>query len=253
MKIQTTKAKKHFGQNFLVNHLILDKIIEFADIHENDFILEIGPGTGNLTRLLNKKSQNYLGLEIDESLKHYLLDFNIKFTDSLDFDIRTLPNNYKLIANIPYYITSPILNHYLMQTYINSWPSPQFMILMVQKEFAEKICRPDKSSLLQTSINCIADSEYLLTVPAADFDPIPKVDSAIIKLTPNPKVPEDINFKKFWGFLKVLYSKPRKKVKNTLKAVCKDLNIFPEILYQKRAEELNLNECLELYSVYRGL
>jgi len=247
LKIQTTQAKKHFGQNFLTNKDVLNKIIENSQIQKEDFVLEIGPGTANLTQLINQKTDKYLGLEIDESLMPFLNDYNVKFEDSLNFDIRNLPDKYKLIANIPYYITSPILNHYLMQSYINSWPMPEFMILMVQKEFAEKLTTSKKSNLLQSSISCVADVEYLFTVPSKDFDPAPKVDSAIIKITPNPKIPKDMEFKKFWSFLKILYSNPRKTIKNNLKPLKKDLNLISDETLKKRPEDLDLHQSLELF------
>lgn len=247
MQIKTTKAKKHYGQNFLTNTEVLTKIFQAAEITEQDNVLEIGPGTGNLTQLLAEACPNYLGLEVDLSLEKHLKDFNVSFMDALEFRVDLHHQGYKLIANIPYYITSPILNHYLMQPSIHQTIIPERMILMVQKEVAEKICNPKKTSYLQTSIQTVADTEYLFTVPAKDFDPAPKVDSAVIKITPKNKVPQEIDLKKFLGFLKICYSKPRKKLKNNLKSYGDQIQkIEPELL-QHRPEELELEDFINIY------
>jgi len=247
MQIKTTKAKKHFGQNFLTNTKVLEQIFSAAEIKPKDNILEIGPGTGNLTQLLSKACPNYLGLEVDLSLEKHLKDYNVSFMDALEFRVDLHHKGYKLIANIPYYITSPILNHYLMQPSIHKTVIPERMILMVQKEVAEKICNPQKTSFLQTSIKAVADSEYLFTVPATDFDPKPKVDSAIIKITPKTNIPTEIDLKKFLGFLKVCYSKPRKKLKNNLKNYHPIIESLNSEYFQSRPEELELKNFIELF------
>jgi 16S rRNA (adenine1518-N6/adenine1519-N6)-dimethyltransferase len=247
MQIKTTKAKKHFGQNFLTNTKVLEQIFYAAEITEQDQVLEIGPGTGNLTQLLSKACPNYLGLEVDLSLEKHLKDYNVSFMDALEFRVDLHHKGYKLIANIPYYITSPILNHYLMQPSINNTVLPERMILMVQKEVAEKICDPAKTSYLQTSIKTVANTEYLFTVPAKDFDPAPKVDSAVIKITPSKKLPEEINLKKFLGFLKICYSKPRKKIKNNLKNYHPKVDQIDKSFTEKRPEELVLEQYIEIY------
>ena len=247
MQIKTTKAKKHFGQNFLTNTRVLEQIFSAAEITEDDHILEIGPGTGNLTQLLSQACPNYLGLEVDLSLEKHLKQYNVSFMDALEFRVDLHHPQYKLIANIPYYITSPILNHYLMQPSIHNTVIPERMILMVQKEVAEKICDPKKTSYLQTSIKTVANSEYLFTVPAKDFDPAPKVDSAVIKITPQKNIPTEIDLKKFLGFLKVCYSKPRKKLKNNLKNYHQKIDSLKSEFLQQRPEELQLESFVELY------
>lgn len=247
MQIKTTKAKKHFGQNFLTNTKVLEQIFSAAEIKADDHILEIGPGTGNLTQLLSQACPNYLGLEVDLSLEKHLKQYNVSFMDALEFRVDLHHPQYKLIANIPYYITSPILNHYLMQPSIHNTVIPERMILMVQKEVAEKICDPKKTSYLQTSIKTVANSEYLFTVPSKDFDPAPKVDSAIIKITPQKNIPTEIDLKKFLGFLKVCYSKPRKKLKNNLKNYHQKIDSLNSEFLQQRPEELQLESFVELY------
>jgi len=248
MQIKTTRAKKHYGQNFLTNPKVLEQIFSAAEITADDNVLEIGPGTGNLTQLLAEACPNYLGLEVDLSLEKHLKDFNVSFMDALEFRVDLHHPNYKLIANIPYYITSPILNHYLMQPSIHKTVIPERMILMVQKEVAQKICDPKKTSYLQTSIKTVANSEYLFTVPSKDFDPAPKVDSAVIKITPTNNIPAEIDLKKFLGFLKVCYSKPRKKLKNNLSSYGDKMQkVLPDLL-QKRPEELALESFIEIYT-----
>ena len=247
MQIKTTKAKKHYGQNFLTNTNVIEKIFSAAEIQENDHVLEIGPGTGNLTQLLAAACPNYLGLEVDLSLEKHLKNYNVSFMDALEFRVDLHHKGYKLIANIPYYITSPILKHYLMQPSIHKTTLPERMILMVQKEVAEKICDPSKTSFLQTSIKAVADTEYLFTVDAKDFEPIPKVHSAIIKITPKSKIAENIDLKKFLGFLKVCYSRPRKKLKNNLKKYHPAIETLDSEYFQNRPEELILDNFIELF------
>lgn len=248
MDIRTTKAKKQLGQNFLKNPKVLQDIATAAELQKDDYVLEIGPGTGNLTKQLHKSEIQYLGLEMDASLKSFLGDFNVQYTDALRFDTRELPENYKLVANIPYYITSPILQHYLMQPTINKTAKPKFMLIMVQKEFAEKICNPEKTSYLQTSLRTVCNPEYLFTVYAQDFYPVPKVDSAVIKLRCHEDFPTEIDLKKFLKFLKVCYSKPRKKLRNNLKPFHElDLDKLPTEIIQERPEDLQLSDLLELF------
>lgn len=247
-EIQTTKAKKHLGQNFLMNELIIEKIVESNNLSDEDFVLEIGPGTGNLTRRILKKTKQYLGIEKDESLKKHLSNYDIEFCDALQFDKSKLPKKYKIIANIPYYITSPLINYYLKDSFLNQNNIPDQLTLMVQKEVAEKIVDYSKKSVLAIQVQAFAEVKMLCTVPKEDFSPIPKVDSAVIVIKPYENWRFKSDIKHFFKCLNILFASKRKTIKNNLKPFQKILDTNNVILkYEsQRAESLNLEELDEL-------
>ena len=138
MQIKTTKAKKHYGQNFLTNTEVLTKIFQAAEITEQDQVLEIGPGTGNLTQLLAEACPNYLGLEVDLSLEKHLKDFNVSFMDALSL---SRPTSSRLQINSQHPLLHNITDSQSLSHNLHSSDNiPERMILMVQKEVAEKIC-----------------------------------------------------------------------------------------------------------------
>ena len=189
------KAKKHWGQNFLVNEKIVNKITKAADLKSADLVLEIGPGKGILTEELSKLARKVIAVEIDSELvlilQKKLVDRkNLFFIhgDILKINLPELlkksfknPDEYKVVANIPYYITGPILR-LLLETEL----PPCEIVLMVQKEVAERItARPGKMSLLAISVQYYGDAEILFPVPKESFSPQPEVDSAVIKISLN--------------------------------------------------------------------
>ncbi|MBN1494383.1 ribosomal RNA small subunit methyltransferase A [Candidatus Peregrinibacteria bacterium] len=172
--------KKALGQNFLMDENILKKIAEAANIKKGENILEIGPGLGFLTKFLAEKKAKITALELDsrltELLKNEYKDVEILNTDALKYEPTEL--NYKIVANIPYYITSPLISHYL-----EAKNKPSQMILLIQKEVAEKICAREGSlNVLAIHIQIYGKPEVIAKVPANCFYPAPKVDSAIIKI-----------------------------------------------------------------------
>ena len=247
-EIQSTKAKKHLGQNFLMNEKVIDMIVDSNQLTEDDFVLEIGPGTGNLTRRILKKTKKYLGIEKDETLRKKLTNYNIEYTDALEFDKAKLPKTYKIIANIPYYITSPLINYYLKNSFINQHPIPEKLTLMVQKEVAEKIIDHKKKSVLSLQVQAFADVKLLCNVPKEDFSPIPKVDSAVIVIEPYKTWKFKTEITHFFKCLNILFASKRKTIKNNLKPFKKTLKLNDVILkYEsRRAESLNLEELDEL-------
>jgi len=197
------KAKKSLGQNFLKDESILNRIIEGANLTDEDTVIEIGPGMGALTERLAKVCKKVIAIELDDRLVPVL---QAKFMESKNPPVGgveivhgdilkiNLPElltthniqrtTYKVVANLPYYITSPILRLLLETKY-----PPSEMILMVQKEVAERIvAKSGEMSILAVSVQYYADPEYLFTVPKTAFDPVPKVDSAIIKITYNKQL-----------------------------------------------------------------
>jgi len=208
------KPKKSLGQNFLIDNNVIQKIIEHADLKKDDVVLEIGPGKGVLTEALAAKCQKVIAIEIDQNLIPVLQNrfkenkkieiiqgdilkiFNFQFSPpaggfkqfsisnsqiSNDNAKKQKAVSYKLIANLPYYITSPIIRKFL-----EAEIPPQEMILMVQKEVAERIvAKKGKMSILAVSVQYYAKAEILFLVGKESFDPVPEVDSAVIKITNN--------------------------------------------------------------------
>lgn len=187
------RAKKHLGQNFLKSSAIAGNIAKIADIQTDDTVIEIGPGTGMLTRALLQYNGNVVAIEKDSELLSRLkarltLDTknnqNKKLTliegDILDeklLNTLLLENRkYKVVANIPYYITSQILRLFLSRE-----AQPKSMVLMVQKEVAGRIIAKDnKESILSLSVKAYGEPKYIKKIPARNFSPEPKVDSAIL-------------------------------------------------------------------------
>jgi 16S rRNA (adenine1518-N6/adenine1519-N6)-dimethyltransferase len=189
------RAKKSLGQHFLTSPHVVSKIIEASDIKKSedfrDKVLEIGPGTGILTQKLLEAGAQVLACEKDDRAIPILQQKFAKFIDdgSLELihgDILTLDiskyglkeGNYKIVANIPYYITGEILERFLEKT-----ASPSSMVLMVQKEVADRImARDDKQSILSLSIKMFGKPSYICHVSRGSFNPPPTVDSAVIKI-----------------------------------------------------------------------
>lgn len=222
------KAKKSLGQNFLKDEAVLRRIVEGAKISDKDVVLEIGPGQGALTELLAKEAKKVLAIELDDHLipalqEKFKADKNVEIIhgDILEINLPELvtslqltDNRYRVVANIPYYITAPIIRLLLETKY-----PPKEMILMVQKEVAERICaRAGEMSILAVSVQYYAKAEYLFTVSKNSFEPVPKVDSAIIRITRNvePETTSKEGTNKFFRVVRVGFSAKRKTLANNL-------------------------------------
>ncbi len=214
--------KKSLGQNFLVNRGILEKIVRAARITSNDRVIEVGPGTGALTGELAQRAGNVIAVEKDRRLISELQErfgdrANVKIVegDILDFnpiDYKLTAKNYKLVGNIPYYITS----HFL-KTVLESWPAPELIVLTVQKEVAERICaKPPHMNLLALSVQFYAEPEIISRVSRGSFRPIPKVDSAIIRLTPKTPTPDARFAQDLFAIIKAGFSEKRKQLAGML-------------------------------------
>jgi 16S rRNA (adenine1518-N6/adenine1519-N6)-dimethyltransferase len=183
------RAKKSLGQNFLKSAKALSDIIIAGEINKNDIILEIGPGKGALTEKLLEHAGKVIAIEKDNTLVIHLKEqfkkeieegrFELIEGDVLDFDPKTLKKPYKIIANIPYNITGAILRQFLSDIH-----KPEQMVLLVQKEVAERIvARDGNESILSLSVKAYGIPKIISKVPARYFNPAPKVDSAIIAIT----------------------------------------------------------------------
>ncbi|OGZ32589.1 MAG: ribosomal RNA small subunit methyltransferase A [Candidatus Portnoybacteria bacterium RBG_13_40_8] len=259
LKKYNIKPSKRLGQNFLIDESILNKIIEAADLSSNDIVLEIGPGLGVLTVELTKKVGKVIAIEKDEKLARILSNelriMNIKNVEVIQDDILKIPDyqlpvtSYKLIANLPYYITSPVIRKFL-----ETKQRPELMILMVQKEVAQRICaKPPRMNLLAISVQFYASSPHqkfgsgdgpkIISYVAKDsFYPQPKVDSAIIQII--PKETPKIDTEKFFNLVRAGFSSKRKMLKNNLPGIdFEKIGLNPKI----RAENLSIDDWLKIY------
>ncbi|MEK7603910.1 MAG: 16S rRNA (adenine(1518)-N(6)/adenine(1519)-N(6))-dimethyltransferase RsmA, partial [Patescibacteria group bacterium] len=216
------KAKKSLGQNFLINPGILDKIIAAAELDKNDTVIEIGPGTGVLTKKLAEQAGRIIAVEKDrrliEGLKEKFKNASVEIIegDILKLDVGELIENspYKAVGNIPYYITS-----HLIKTIFEKWPAPEIIILTVQKEVAQRItAKPPRMNLLALSVQFYAEPKIVSFVSRGSFRPMPKVDSAIIKLAPlrQSRVGDHESKDKFFKLIKTAFAGKRKQLKNTI-------------------------------------
>jgi len=250
------RARKGLGQHFLIDGEVLKNIIAAAELTSTDTIIEVGSGLGVLTRELAQRAGRVIAIELDNKLaallKQTLAPFNnvtIINDDVLKLEPASLATDYKVVANLPYYITSPVLRHFLEAPI-----KPRVMILMVQKEVAEAIAaRPGEMSLLAVSVQLYGEPKIISDVPAGCFYPPPKVDSAIVRidLYPQPKVAVDEE--DFFELVRAGFSAPRKQLANSLAqglgvpksdalALLKAAGISP----QRRAETLALEEWARL-------
>jgi len=258
----SAKPKKSFGQNFLIDKNILQKIVDASDIQPNDTILEVGPGVGTLTQELAKKAKRVIAVEKDEAMIEILRENSKNFSgqsgpasgwknvkivheDILRFKME---GDYKVVANIPYYLTSPLIRKFLEEK-----NPPKEIILMIQKEVAERICAkvPDMN-LLAVSVQFYADPKIIFNVSKNCFWPIPKVDSAIIKITPK-SIPDNINPDLFFKVVKAGFSQPRKQIAGNLSKVLKikkevvnELLLKNNLTSNQRAETLNITDWINL-------
>lgn len=246
------KPSKGLGQNFLVDKNALNKIIKAADIKSNDVILEIGPGLGVLTKELAKRAKKVIAVEKDKKmiavLRETLKDYkNVEIINADALKVKLDTKNYKVVANLPYYITSPVIRKFL-----ESENQPNTMILMVQKEVGQRICsKPPDMNLLAISVQIYSKPEIVSYISKNSFWPKPKVDSAIIKISDIKK--PDINTNLFFKIVKAGFSQPRKQLVNN---ISKGLKLTKETALRflnangidsnRRAEILNVKDWINL-------
>ena len=257
------KARKGLGQHFLIDETVLKTIISAAELSPEDFVIEIGPGLGVLTAELARSAGSVIAVELDSKLasrlKHKLSSLHnitIINADILKVDLSDLikgKNSYKVVANIPYYITSPLLHYF-----IEASPKPSLIVVMVQKEVGEAIvAQPGEMTVLSVSLQVYSKPRIIAYVSAQSFYPPPKVDSVIVRfdMLPKPAVEvDDIN--NFLTFVRCGFRSPRKQLRNSLaqglgikQNEATPLLTEAKIEPQRRPETLNLNEWQRLYEV----
>lgn len=252
------KAKKKFGQHFLTDINIVNQMIEAASIKNEENIWEIGPGLGILTEQLIVKTKKLVAFEIDNDLipilsKKYNEKFMLVHKDILDVnwsDYLHENGTTKLVANIPYQITSPLL--YKIVDYREHFSK---IVIMIQKEVAERLsAKPANKNygVLTIKTQFYFNIELLCKVPASSFSPVPKVDSAVVVLTPRKDIPDISNLDYFWALVESCFRNRRKTLRNNLipfvnsSEMMKLLETIP-IDLNRRGETLSEEEYIGLY------
>jgi len=265
------KPKKSLGQHFLIDEAVLERILSAAELSPGDIVVEVGPGLGTLTEGLAKRGARVIAVELDYKLVALLKkrlsafpDVQIIHADILKVTPRQLLQNhltnsellrgYKVIANLPYYITSPVLRHFF-----EAQPWPSTMVVMVQKEVGEAIAAtPGKMSVLSVRVQFYSKPTIISYVPPASFYPPPKVDSVILRLDVYSKPPIEVSDAA--GFFDIVmhgFSSPRKQLHNSLAHSLdmppSQVSLFLEkagIDGKRRAETLSLEEWRELWKIF---
>lgn len=255
-------TKKSLGQHWLHDEASLQAMCQAANIGADDTILEIGPGLGTLTKLLVETAKSVVAVEFDNELASQLNtrvpaeNLQIINQDILNFDLTSLPKNYKVVANIPYYLTSA-----LIRTLSESQNQPQICALLVQKEVAERVAAaPGDMSLLSVSAQFYWEVSLGKIVKAELFSPPPKVDSQILILS-RPLKPrfKNVDEKIFFQLVKAGFSARRKTLLNSLsgglrlnKSETTRLLDAAKIQPELRPQELSLGQWHDLYLSYDG-
>lgn len=251
-------AKKKFGQNFISDKHLISKIVETLGDDTNQLIIEIGPGTGALTKQLVNKYKKVIAIEIDYDMEQILRstipskNFEIIISDFLEVDFLKLILNQKenfekisIISNMPYYITSEILFKTLrVSELLNK------AVFMMQKEVATRVCaNKGENNYNNLSVACdfFADKKYEFTVKKQMFSPVPKVDSAIISLTFNSTKSKSVeNKEKFLVFLRKIFNNKRKTILNNLTNITKNKDLSRKILQEEKVDEILRPEVVGL-------
>lgn len=265
MKRYSIGAKKSLGQNFLVDEIKVQEIADVLDISEKN-IIEVGPWYGALTqKLASKKPKSLYLVELDRDMISILeerkvlweiptseIDFQIFYQDVLEFIPAFWEKNYSVIANIPYYITSPILRHFLYDI-----PNlPESMLLLMQKDVADKILwwKKKKSSVLSLFVEKKCHVTHKIFVPKESFLPVPKVESSVLLFEIHEKY-RDIDDDSFLELIKKWFSEPRKKCIKNLVKWGYDFIKISRFLYENnfdentRAEDMSIDVWCQLCEI----
>lgn len=252
-------TNKSLGQHWLRDRDVLSHIADCADITADDTVLEIGPGLGTLTSELLRRAKKVIAVEFDPELARKLpgqfpgKNLEVVHHDILTYDLTKLPAGYKVVANVPYYITSKIV-----QLLMTSSNKPATAALLVQKEVAERLAaQPGDMSILAVSAQVFATAKLGNVVPAEFFTPPPKVDSQVVVLTTRPhSLITPTEEKQFFRVVKAGFSSKRKKLRSSLagglgvsKERAEQLLAGADISPDARAEDVSLEAWLRLSKV----
>jgi 16S rRNA (adenine1518-N6/adenine1519-N6)-dimethyltransferase len=254
-------AKKSLGQHWLNDEKALNEVVAAANLDPQDVVLEIGPGQGSLTKILVKKTSAVIAVELDKHLAAQLPqrvqagNLEVINENVLEFDLTTMPSGYKVVANIPYYLTNNLL-----RVLSESSNPPAKMALLVQKEVAGRLAaQPGQMSLLSVAVQLHYEPELKEVVPARLFIPKPKVDSQIVSLTLRPQLLfPNLDEKLFFQIVKAGFAGRRKKLRSSLAAGLRIGKAQADALLKKagingdrRAQELSLDDWHKLYLAWK--
>jgi len=265
MNTKNYHQKKRFGQHWLVNDLILEKIKEVAELEEKDFILEIGPGRGALTsKLLDSKINKLHAVEVDKDLIEPLNNkfkndkkFSLQQGDILSTNLDSLNKTItKVIANIPYNITGPILEIFIGRLGIKNKNNYKKIIFLMQKDVVDRILSKDgnkNSGALSVRMQLMSNIRRICDVPPSSFDPPPKVFSSLVVFEPfSPELRLNIKLEKYIDkLLRISYNSRRKMIRNTLNSILsedeiKKLSESSEICFNLRPQDISINKWIKL-------
>ena len=254
--------KKSLGQHWLKDPDILADIAEAAELTGDDVVLEIGPGLGTLTSRLLARANSVTAVEFDADLARKLpgqfpgKKLTVVNQDILQFDLNQLPKNYKVVANVPYYITSKIV-----EKLMTAENKPSIAVLLVQKEVSERIAaEAGNMSVLSVSVQIFAEAELDIEVPRQFFTPPPKVDSQVVvlRIRDNPLITSE-DQRDFFRIVKAGFSAKRKKLRSSLsgglgidKSVAEELLKNAGISPDVRAEDLSIEDWKRLLKEWRN-
>lgn len=262
------KANKTYGQNFLLNEVFLEDMIDIAGVKKGEWVLEIGPGIATLTERLLQHGAHVLAVEKDDTFirilrnlkKDYKDTFRFELEDFLKFyfvkKLRELSGEetpkYKVVANIPYYITGKII-----QTLLQAEVKPKSITIMVQKEVARNVvAKKGDLNILGLSVQMYADAKLVFLVPPNNFFPSPKVDSAVLHMDILAKPRVDVPDKPFFKLIKACFAGKRKQIHNSLanflhtdKAGAVEKLTQAKIKPELRPQDLTLEDWERLYKV----
>lgn len=256
----SSDTKKELGQHWLHDNDILQQIVAAGTVSTGDTVLEIGPGKGTLTQMLADTGADVRALEFDQDL---ITELQAKFNncenvaiyegDIRKFDYSTLPADYKVIANIPYYLTSN-----LIRALSETTNPPVIAVLLIQKEVAHRLCAgPGSMSILSVTAQYYFECALDIEVPAEYFTPSPKVDSQVVVLRRREQPLFDVDERQLFRLVKAGFSEKRKTLRNSLsgglaidKQAAEQLLKSAEIDPKLRAQELSFDEWHQLYLAY---
>ncbi len=257
--------KKAYGQNFLTDTALLNDIVVNAGVTKDDVVLEIGCGAGALTKVLSKNAKKVIGYEIDQKLKPVLNDVlsdcdnvEILFNDVLKEKMsdleKKLNSDYMVVANLPYYITTPIIMNFL-----ENGKRVRSMSIMVQKEVAERLTARAGDSeygAITVGINLRGSAKIIADVPRTMFTPVPNVDSAVVKIDIEKDKFSGVDFKKVREVVRIAFSSRRKMLVNNLmngyklsRAKVEEVLKLADISLTVRGEELSAEDYVRLSKV----
>lgn len=261
LKLSGLEAKKSYGQNFLVDKDALGAIVESAELSAGDTVLEIGPGLGVLTDELVQHAGRVVAVEADAELAELLErraadNLAVVATDALQYDLTQLPKGYKVVANLPYYITSLLLRFLL-----EAENKPASITVLVQKEVAERIiAKPGRMSVLACSVQYYGVPKLVQVVLSASFYPAPKVDSAILHIDLGAEPAFAADTRQLFRLIKAGFGEKRKMLRNSLAgglAITSEqavgLIAAAGLKETARAQELSLAQWRQLYQAYATL